>query len=323
MLPADAAILLTLILASPLLALLCLGSAGLRALARRWGRLPPDQVSWMERRWVVRASAGYLAVYALCFAYGSLVEAHWVLVRPLELRVKEPVLGHARFRIVHLTDLHLEEIGRRERRMFELVREAKPDLILLTGDYVNAREGLQALQGVLESLRALAPRYGIYGVEGNWDHKFPVRAAFERAGARLLSDETESLREGAHALRLVGHSVFPSRTLKDLLRGLDGGAYTIYLHHMPDAVDELAAREPGQRVDLFLCGHTHGGQVRLPFWGAVLTLSKYHKKYEQGFYQVGDVSMYVNRGLGMEGGAAPRVRFLAPPEVAVIDLVAK
>jgi predicted MPP superfamily phosphohydrolase len=76
-------------------------------------------------------------------------------------------------------------------------------------------------------------------------------------------------------------------------------------------------------VDLFLCGHTHGGQVRLPFWGAVITMSKHHKRFESGLYDVGGVPMYVNRGVGCEGGSAPRVRFLCRPEVAVFDLVKK
>ena len=89
------------------------------------------------------------------------------------------------------------------------------------------------------------------------------------------------------------------------------------------ASDELQGRDPGQRVDLFLCGHTHGGQVRLPFWGAVITLSKYHKRFESGLYDFEGVPMYVNRGVGCEGGSAPRVRFLCRPEVAVIDLVSK
>jgi predicted MPP superfamily phosphohydrolase len=79
----------------------------------------------------------------------------------------------------------------------------------------------------------------------------------------------------------------------------------------------------GQRVDLFLCGHTHGGQVCLPGWGAVITLSKYHKTYERGLYGVDGVPMYVSRGVGSGAGAVPAVRFLSRPEVAVIDLVYK
>ncbi|HLF93755.1 MAG TPA: metallophosphoesterase [Planctomycetota bacterium] len=230
------------------------------------------------------------------------------------------MLGRERFRLVHLSDLHLERTGRRERRMIELVREAKPDLILLTGDYMNVREGAVALGEVLRALGEVAP---VYGVPGNWDTKFETGRLFQMAGATLLVDDTALIERDGRKLRLVGQEVDPKKPLRELLRGLDDGATTIFMHHKPDAVDDLRAREPGQRVDLFLCGHTHGGQVRLPLWGAVITLSKYHKRYECGLYDVEGVPMYVSRGVGCEGSSAPRVRFLCRPEVAVIDLVSK
>ena len=81
---------------------------------------------------------------------------------------------------------------------------------------------------------------------------------------------------------------------------------------MPDAV------ETG--VDLYLAGHTHGGQLRLPLFGALVTSSDFWKRYEAGRYREGQTTLYVSRGLGMEGLGAPRARFLAPPEIVVWDL---
>src|SRR6185295_17309687 len=144
-------------------------------------------------------------------------------------------------------------------------------------------------------LGALRAPHGVYGIEGNWDTKFVAAEIFGRAGATMLIDETRLLERNGKRLRLAGLGVVPGRPLKELLPEKDDGAYTVFLHHFPDAVDELQRREKGQRVDLFLCGHTHGGQVCLPFWGAVVTLSKYHKKYERGLYSVDGVPMYVNR----------------------------
>jgi predicted MPP superfamily phosphohydrolase len=318
-LPADAVCLLGLVLFSPVAALLVAGSALSYRLARRFGRIPPDQFYWVERRGVLWTASGFLLAYAGCFLYGAFVEAHWVEVTRTEVAVAEPVLGHERFRIVHLSDLHLEGIGRRERRVVEEVRAAEPHLILLTGDYMNRRGAGPALREFLEALRA---PYGILGVEGNWDGKFITEDLFKRSGAALLVDERRVIERDGRKLRVVGLGILPMKPLRDLLPAADDGVPTIVLHHKPDAVDELRARAPGQRVDLFLCGHTHGGQVCLPFWGAVLTLSKYHKRYERGRYDVEGVPMYVHRGIGMEGGGAPRVRFLSRPEVAVIDLVA-
>lgn len=68
-------------------------------------------------------------------------------------------------------------------------------------------------------------------------------------------------------------------------------------------------------VDLYLCGHTHGGQIRLPFFGALITSSDLGKRYEAGRYQQNNTTLYVSRGLGMEGLGAPRARFLSPPEI--------
>lgn len=317
-LPFDAVLLLTLIFGTPLLAALALASYASFRLAKKWGRIPSDKASWIERKWIVRPSAGYLALYLLCFAYGTLIEADWVQTTNTEIKVAQPVLGHDRFRIVHLSDLHLERIGRREYRMVERVREAKPQLIVLTGDYMNVREGAAALREVLEAVHA---DYGVVGVQGNWDMKFITGDIFQRSNATYLVDDTRVFERDGRRLRLVGQGFVPGRPLRELLPAKDDGAYTIFLHHTPDAVDELKLRDPSQHVDLFLCGHTHGGQVCLPFWGPVITLAKYHKRYERGLYDAEGVPMYVNRGVGCGGGGVPAVRFLSRPEVAVIDLV--
>jgi hypothetical protein len=74
------------------------------------------------------------------------------------------------------------------------------------------------------------------------------------------------------------------------------------------------------QIDLYLAGHTHGGQVRLPVWGAIITMSAYGKQYESGLYQLNPTTLYVSRGIGLEGLSLPRVRFLCPPEMVLIEL---
>jgi predicted MPP superfamily phosphohydrolase len=93
---------------------------------------------------------------------------------------------------------------------------------------------------------------------------------------------------------------------------------TVLLFHSPDLI--LEASELG--VDLFLAGHTHGGQIRLPIIGAVVTHSIYGSRYASGLFQEGDTTMYVSRGLGFEGSWLPRARFLCWPEIVSIDLAA-
>jgi hypothetical protein len=317
-LPLDAVVLLALVLLAPLGCLLVLGSALSYRLARRYGWMPRDQLVWVDRRPVWGSAAILLALYGGCFAYGYGIEADWVEVTRTEIPAREPILGQDRFKIVHLSDLHLERIGTRERRVVEAVRAERPHLVLLTGDYMNHRGAGPALREFLEALEA---PYGVVGAEGNWDPKFITADLFARSGARLLVDDTLLLEGGGKKLRVAALGIRPMKSLQEILPSADDGVPTIFLHHLPDAVDELAARSTGQRVDLFLCGHTHGGQVCLPFWGAVVTLSKYHKRFERGRHEFGGVPMYVSRGVGMEGGAAPRVRFLSRPEVAVIEWV--
>ena len=76
----------------------------------------------------------------------------------------------------------------------------------------------------------------------------------------------------------------------------------------------------GLNVDLYLSGHTHGGQIALPLYGAIITLAKFGKKYEAGLYEVGDTILYVNRGMGLEPRPAPQIRFCAQPEITVFDI---
>jgi len=79
-----------------------------------------------------------------------------------------------------------------------------------------------------------------------------------------------------------------------------------------------AASQAG--IDLYLCGHTHGGQIRLPLYGAMITSSRLGKQFEMGHYQINGTHLYVNRGVGLEGLGAPRIRFLCPPEVVLFTL---
>jgi predicted MPP superfamily phosphohydrolase len=272
--------------------------------------------SWLEGKWVVRAAAVVLSGYAVVFGYALLVETRWVERTETRIAVAEPVLGRERFRIVQLSDLHFTRLGARELRVIDLVQEAKPDLIVVTGDLIDSSEGARAID---EFLKPMEATYGKYGVTGNNDWERVVREQARKGGLELLCDEVKLLEEGGRRLRLVGQRVVPTVPLGELLAPRESGCTTIYLHHKPDAVDELGRIGKGQRVDLFLCGHTHGGQVCLPLWGPVFTNSKYHKRFERGLYQVDGVPMYVNRGIGVSKPLP--IRFLARPEVAVIDLV--
>jgi predicted MPP superfamily phosphohydrolase len=91
----------------------------------------------------------------------------------------------------------------------------------------------------------------------------------------------------------------------------------VLLYHSPELMPQVA----GHGVDLYLCGHTHGGQVRLPLIGPLLTSSQLGRRFVMGLYKLGRTQLYVSRGIGLEGLSAPRVRFFCPPEMTVISIM--
>lgn len=151
-----------------------------------------------------------------------------------------------------------------------------------------------------------------------------VRVLAQNSGAVALTDTIYPLDWQGGRLYLLGvndtqYLMPPVANFTELVKEIPPGSYILLLHHTPDLIKSAASAG----VDFYLTGHTHGGQIRLPFWGALVTSSIYYKEFEMGFYQVGPTSLYVNRGVGTEGREAPRVRFLAPPEIAVFDLMGK
>ncbi|MBN1371185.1 MAG: metallophosphoesterase [Anaerolineaceae bacterium] len=254
--------------------------------------------------------------------YGFVFEPFWVQVTHLEVAAPEAGLTEP-LRIVQLSDLHVERSTRRERELVELVNSQQPDIIVLTGDFLNLSY-LQDEQAVAD-LRALIAQLdaplGIYAVDGTVEDPPRVREMLSDLGVRVLDQEVLCLPTAGGQIALVGVSNYgyahDQETLAWLMQGVPPEEFSLVLHHHPD----LAYDAQNAGVDLYLCGHTHGGQVRLPVYGAMITFSRFGKTFESGHYTLGDTTLYVSRGLGMEGSYAPRVRFLARPEVVVVDLM--
>ncbi|MHB8875845.1 MAG: metallophosphoesterase [Myxococcaceae bacterium] len=261
--------------------------------------------------WEKRVAVGSLAAFGIgvgCFGYGVVFEADWLEVTHHELRTRKLKKG-VRLRIVHLTDLHVDGWTPALRTLSAVVNAENPDVVVFTGDSINSREGVPVLQEVLRQMRA--PRYAILGNQDVW---YWQSVDLFGGGAAIHANGAEPIPVGS-GVTLCGADYGVTGRIADCL-GQGGSAFKVLAYHTPDLVEELAPRP-----DLYLAGHTHGGQVRVPLYGAVITLSKFDKRYEMGRYEVEGTTLYVNRGVGFEGGGAPRVRFLCRPEVAVIDLV--
>ena len=170
---------------------------------------------------------------------------------------------------------------------------------------------LRQLTLIAMRLARIAP---VCAIEGNWDTPNDM-AALRRGGARLLSDWTAL--QGRNGARVVlGQAPWNSNGVSSPPEWTKS-LYKVVLCHSPEVFLGIDKR----RVDLMLAGHTHGGQVRLPIFGALLPDRRLVGRYQAGMYSIGDSLLYVSRGVGMEGGPSPQVRFWCRPEIAVIDIV--
>jgi uncharacterized protein len=251
----------------------------------------------------------------LCITYGYFIEPYRISITRIEIKTEKFPGGTSPIRIIHISDLHSDAKPRLEKQLPEMIRNEKPDLIFFTGDSINSPEGLNNFRECLSNLATVAPTYV---VKGNWDSAFWNRLnLFEGTGATELNGNPVSINVNGTALHIAGVAVGNEGRMRQIWGSIPENEFSIFLYHYPDLIAEVAE----QNIDLYCAGHTHGGQIALPFYGALITLSKFGKQYEAGLYKVNQTSLYVNRGIGMEGGNAPRVRFCATPEVTVIDLV--
>ncbi len=216
------------------------------------------------------------------------------------------------YRIAFLTDTHVASFMRRGfyREIVAQVQRFDPNLILLGGDFVTWRRHVPLMTELL--LTDLRARDGIFAVLGNhdyWAGAEEVMAAMTGRGVRFLINESV-----ARPLPIIGiDEVYRgSPDVDRAFANVDPTAPCIAVSHHPDVIDLLG----GRRVDLLLCGHTHGGQIRFPFFGAVVVPSHHEAEYAAGFHRVGNVLMYVSRGIG----AIPPLRILCRPEVATFVL---
>jgi predicted MPP superfamily phosphohydrolase len=264
--------------------------------------------------WLRRTVLGVAGVGVLCLLYGFFIEPNWLEVT--HLRIETPKLPHgAQIRIVQISDLHMARTVRLEPRVMREMAEEKPDVIIFCGDAMNSSWVLGRFKQFLLEATQIAP---VYLVKGNQDEgiAWDPRDIYRGTNTHELTGQVETLQVRGTELWIRGMANLQS--YKNLPRILPPEKqFSIFVYHTPDEILEVAR----DGYDLYLCGHTHGGQVALPFYGALITFSKFDKKYEAGLYHEGGTTMYVNRGIGMAKWPQPEVRFLARPELTVIDLV--
>ncbi len=264
------------------------------------------------------AISGTLAGISVLF-YAHKVAPENIEVTSVSLTLPRLASSFDGYRIVQISDIHMDDWMTFERLkdIMELVNEQRADLIAITGDFVtySAKFDNEELIGALSMLRAPD---GVIAVLGNHDHEIDpalIRRLIRKSGVLEVSNGFRTLRRGDDTLHLAGVDDLFARQarLHEVLTKLPVEGATILLAHEPDFADASASTG---RFDLQLSGHSHGGQVRLPFIGAPY-LPPYGRRYPCGLYELDGMLLYTNKGLGM---FPPHVRFLCRPEITVFTL---
>lgn len=257
--------------------------------------------------------------------YTTHIEPYAVSVDRVVQTLPDEREGDDVVRVGVLTDLQTTEIGGYERRAVRLLNETEPDVVLIGGDlFQGTPEQFQANRGELRDLMTdIEAPGGVYVVEGDTDDAATLEEMFAGTSVTYLWNEVTETEVGDRTIRVAGLGLNRGRDYQAGVAAIDqliagpSSTVTIALGHRPDWVFDM----PRGEVDLVVAGHTHGGQIQLPFFGPVMTQTEVPRDVAGGgLHEVGGTPIYVSRGVGHEQQGAPQVRFLAPPSVGLITL---
>lgn len=253
-----------------------------------------------------------VVIFTIILTISLVFYAHWIEPVWIEVThhtIKAPV--RAPLRIAHLTDLHIKKLGYREKRLLHLINREAPDVILISGDSISNTGNYTEVGSFLKNLKA---PLGVWLVRGNWEHWRPridELQTYADADIHFLNNANHRLKDDYWIIGLNDNSA-GHPDLKLASKGLFHKAFKIGLFHSPDFFLAHA-----QAFNIVFAGHTHGGQVRLPFLPP-LWLPAGSGPYVKGWYTTGRSTMYVSRGIG---NSVIDIRFLCRPELPIIDIV--
>ena len=281
----------------------------------------------MSRRRLLKG--GLLGAAGLAL-YSGEVARHWIEISRIDIHLRSLPAAFDGFRIAQLSDIHMDEYTEPFflRHAIAEINRLQPDLVLLTGDFVSngprwKKFAVGAAWQCANILRELTCRQ-LYAILGNHDVIVSARGvsrALMANGITMLTNANIPIERGGGRIWLAGVDdpveghPDPEKAIPPSIRNVPNEP-VVLMCHAPDYADYLLAHPAGQAVDLMVSGHTHGGQFCLPLVGP-LVLPSLGQKYVQGWFRVGGMQLYVNRGLGTVG--LP-FRLNCPPEITLMTL---
>lgn len=262
----------------------------------------------MTPEWLMAFTAGALLGYGVWESFQVRLQRYTIA------NAKVPATRNP-LRIAHLSDLHLSRFGYKERRAVALIAQWRPHCIALTGDVTAWRRALPAVQEFFRALTAIAP---VYAVEGNAEAANALTETLatllRRCGGYWLRNEAVPFGDGVW----VAGTDDPHRHRADAAKALASvpdDAFCVLLTHSPDIIVQPAAL----KADLILCGHTHGGQIRLPFIGALyIRARRIPRRYAWGCHELPNGTVLITT-CGVGTTRLP-LRFFCPPEVVGVTV---
>jgi hypothetical protein len=253
-------------------------------------------------------------------AWGHYLERHWITIERVSVTLPRLPAALDGLRLAHISDLHLEPWTKAEHiaDTVKVCNDLKPDLVLITGDLITSSPGPAGQLGDL--LSKLEATHGVYASLGNhdvWNNPFEITRQLEQQGTQVLRNQGARIETASGSFFLAGLDSFWSGRpdLRHALRDWQPGLPLILLVHEPDGAIPISREEIPA---LQLSGHTHGGQVCIPFFDPIaLRLPSWGKKFKHGLHRVGEMQLYVNRGIGC---VELPIRIACPPEVTEITL---
>jgi uncharacterized protein len=211
--------------------------------------------------------------------------------------------------VAHVTDLHTDGLGTIELKLMDSIRANKPDIIVITGDVATPGGTSKGYEDVLSQLRA---PLGVYFIQGNWEYWEPIKELRHILQKTSIIDLTNKHAHIKDDLWLIGlDDVLAGSPELDVYEKVPRGKKNLSIFHSPELFSSIS-----NKTDLAFAGHSHGGQVRLPFIGPIWT-PEGTGKYDSGWFQEGRAKMYVSRGIG---NSILPIRFNCKPEIAYIKV---